>query len=157
VDGRGDGGRGGWGSGFFGSIRGRNGSTGIASPPAITSPKTNTEAERHENSNGGGRQGYANHVGNDNPNGGLGAFIEKKSGNVELLGRKEMTAPVLTAELAAKVRALCLFSSLSEALQIRQADTLRISASSYAPTCPLSPVFPKPGRLYILSTRTVSL
>lgn len=33
----------------------------------------------------------------------MGAFIEKKTGKVELLGRKELTTPVLTPELATNV------------------------------------------------------
>ncbi|CAA7263924.1 unnamed protein product [Cyclocybe aegerita] len=35
---------------------------------------------------------------------GIGDFIERKAGNVELTGRKEMTTPVLTAELAGLLR-----------------------------------------------------
>ncbi|KAF8957182.1 TLD-domain-containing protein [Flammula alnicola] len=36
--------------------------------------------------------------------GGIGAFIERKSGKVELVGRREASTPVLTAELAENLR-----------------------------------------------------
>lgn len=92
-------GRGRWGSGFgfgFRSIRGRN----ATSNEEVTADLRTGVLAGHN-----GKPGWQNSApGNmEVGDGGMGAFIEQKTGKVELRGRKEMTTPVLSPELATKV------------------------------------------------------
>ena len=81
---------------------------------------------------------------------GMGEFIEKITGDVKLLGRKAATTPVLTPELAGRVR-LSIFSLFpSHTYQLP-------SIYRYDRTYPHSRDFQSPGRLSTLSIKTASL
>ncbi|KAF9552225.1 hypothetical protein CPC08DRAFT_823007 [Agrocybe pediades] len=81
-----------------------------SSPSSASGFTTSTMRDRIRNDNGSQAQLTAADVPGLPPppsasdDAGLGAFIEKKSGNVELVGRKAMTSPVLTPELAGEIR-----------------------------------------------------
>ena len=101
------GGRGGWGSGFGFGFGSRRGQGATATDPGSIVSRT-TSLPGLDNKTGIAKSNSAPMMGsggdaNGNGNGGMGAFIEKKTGKVELLGRKELTTPVLTSELATDV------------------------------------------------------
>jgi len=111
----------GWGSGFGfwnGKFKGTGSNpsnTSIVahddSHPALEPPRLARDRDATRTWDGSsslgteGRLSDPNAVSDLPPSGdaGLGAFIERKSGNVDLVGRRAMTTPVLTPELAGEV------------------------------------------------------
>ncbi|KAF9523685.1 TLD-domain-containing protein [Crepidotus variabilis] len=113
------GGRAGWGGGFgfgFGSVR--SGKPKSPKPNVVSSSGFGGGGGSGDESAAGGRRSplprmnvkgvdVSVHNGHDRQEntGGMAEFIEKKMGSLELVGRKFLSAPVLTIELAAQLRA----------------------------------------------------
>ena len=68
---------------------------------------------RRENGPGRGREGGRKEFAESVPVVGVGQFMDKKSGNVQLDGRKAITTAVLTVELANMVRLYCVPLSIT--------------------------------------------
>ncbi|KAF5329667.1 hypothetical protein D9619_009443 [Psilocybe cf. subviscida] len=92
---------GGWGSTLFGFGTMRS-KTGVFSPPR-SSPSPSHDL-RGASASEGDLRGSSHRTGEGDSSSGMGDFIERRAGNVELIGRKASSSPVLTSELAGQIR-----------------------------------------------------